>query len=122
VPSIRHVTPYLLLAALMLGTGLGIGLGLSEAPVTRSAEFELSKDALETCTSFWTPTEAGVTCPGTEGGSLASGSSTRTTITFHTHVAKEQAPCFWYRVLTSREPSLFPKAAAYLKNQCLANS
>jgi hypothetical protein len=28
----RRLTPYLLLAILMLGTGLGIGLGLSEAP------------------------------------------------------------------------------------------
>jgi len=29
----RRLTPYLLLAVLLLGTGLGIGLGLSEAPV-----------------------------------------------------------------------------------------
>ena len=28
----RRLTPYLLLAVLLLGTGLGIGLGLSEAP------------------------------------------------------------------------------------------
>jgi hypothetical protein len=32
VPSIRRLTPYLLLTVLVLGTGLGIGLGLSEAP------------------------------------------------------------------------------------------
>lgn len=30
--SRAHLTPYLLLAVLMLGTGLGIGLGLSESP------------------------------------------------------------------------------------------
>jgi hypothetical protein len=30
----RRLTPYALLAVLMLGTGLGIGLGLSEAPAT----------------------------------------------------------------------------------------
>jgi len=29
----RRLTPFLLLAILLLGTGLGIGLGLSEAPV-----------------------------------------------------------------------------------------
>jgi len=32
VAAVRRLTPYLLLAVLMLGTGLGIGLGLSEAP------------------------------------------------------------------------------------------
>jgi hypothetical protein len=30
--TVRRLTPYLLLAVLVLGTGLGIGLGLSEAP------------------------------------------------------------------------------------------
>lgn len=34
----RRLTPYFLLAVLMLGSGLGVGLGLSEAPTHQATE------------------------------------------------------------------------------------
>lgn len=43
--SRRRVTPYLLLAVLVLGTGLGIGLGLSEAPGKPSVPAETQRPA-----------------------------------------------------------------------------
>ena len=41
----ERLTPYLLLGALTLGTGLGVGLGLSEAPTHRAGWFSYGPDA-----------------------------------------------------------------------------
>lgn len=57
----RRLVPYLLLSALVLGTGLGAGLGLSEVPLTYTANQAPAVDVI--CfSSTHSPQEKIVTC------------------------------------------------------------
>ena len=50
----RRLTPYVLLAVLVLGTGLGVGLGLSGAPSPSSTT--------DICMSYRQPSRSGIVC------------------------------------------------------------
>ena len=67
-----RLAPYLLLAALMLGSGLGIGLGLSEGPTTGPVTSARTVPAVRT-DSFCSPSQLSATFGGyTPAGGLTS--------------------------------------------------
>jgi hypothetical protein len=109
--------PYLLLAFLLLGTGLGIGLGLSEAPVAQAGVSHFGNHEFETCSTFSTPTDVGVRCTST--GTTSSANGIQAIFTTGIHIPKGQASCLPPRRLIARGPGALQKAIAYLRSRCL---
>lgn len=111
-----RLTPYLLLGALGVATGLGVGLGLSEAPVAQAAGPLATVsvgDTAGSCTVLYAAGRSGVGC--TSPGSGISGSLGFKT---STEISSQLARCLAKVQRTEavpRGPAGFKRAFAVLR-------